>query len=114
MYQGKVVIVTGCSKGIGKATVEQLYQLDSSITVIGVARSEKDLQSLKETYPRFDYVAGSLTNNSTIQELTKLIDLKYRKVDALIANAGVLNPIVLHVNLDSYSKHRYGRVQICI
>ena len=99
-YPHKVVIVTGCSKGIGKATVEQIYKLDDTVTVIGVARSEKDLQNLKETFTSFDFVAGSLTNQATIIELTKLIDLKYRRVDALIANAGVLNPITHIPNID--------------
>ena len=100
MHPDKVVIITGCSKGIGKATVEQLYALDSSITVVGVARSEKELQALKEVYSNFEYVTGSLTNHQTILELTKLIDLKYKRVDALFANAGVLNPITHIPNID--------------
>eukprot|EP00834_Sanchytrium_tribonematis_P002291 NODE_67_length_25542_cov_1.476831.p12 type:complete len:256 gc:universal NODE_67_length_25542_cov_1.476831:16537-17304(+) len=96
----KVIIVTGCSKGIGKATVDELFKLYPDAKVIGVARSEKDLEQLKKSYENFDYIAGSLTNKTTIFELTKLIDLKYRRVDALIANAGVLNPINHIPNID--------------
>ncbi len=103
----KVVIVTGCSKGIGKATVEQLYMENSDIVVIGVARSEKELQLLQSSYSQFVYVVGSLTSHSTIVELVKLIDLNYKRVDALIANAGVLNPIQ-HIPHMDMAEFRYA------
>ncbi len=60
---GKVVCITGASKGIGKCLSENLAQKGAHI--IGVARDEVALQQLKQAVIsngyRFDYVKADLT-----------------------------------------------------
>lgn len=58
----KVFIVTGASKGLGAAIVEQLVA--QSYKVVVTARSEQQLQKLKDAHPgQVEYLAGDITSS---------------------------------------------------
>jgi NADP-dependent 3-hydroxy acid dehydrogenase YdfG len=58
---GKVIIVTGASRGIGYAIAQ--YLLDNAHKVLLVSRSEEELRNLAEKYPeQAEYTTGDLTN----------------------------------------------------
>jgi NADP-dependent 3-hydroxy acid dehydrogenase YdfG len=58
---GKVIIVTGASRGIGFAIAQHL--LANSHKVLLVSRSEDELRKMKERYPdQADYTTADLTN----------------------------------------------------
>ncbi|KAH3900099.1 sepiapterin reductase family protein SCDLUD_003066 [Saccharomycodes ludwigii] len=95
-----VIIVTGCSKGLGKAIVEKLLSLSSSrhndVLVIGLARSKEKLICLQEKFgsARFQYICGDITSVETITKLLKFLqENKIHHIQGLICNAGVLQPV---------------------
>lgn len=56
----KTIIVTGAGRGIGLAVSQ--YLLQKSHKVVLVARTESELQTLKEQYPsQVEYLAADLT-----------------------------------------------------
>ena len=56
----KTIIVTGAGRGIGLAVSK--YLLQKSHKVVLVARTESELQALKEQYPsQVEYLAADLT-----------------------------------------------------
>jgi NADP-dependent 3-hydroxy acid dehydrogenase YdfG len=58
----KVFIVTGASKGLGAAIVEQL--LAQSHKVVVTARSEEQLQKFKVAHPgQVEYLAADITSS---------------------------------------------------
>ncbi|CAI4065653.1 hypothetical protein SUVZ_09G1920 [Saccharomyces uvarum] len=104
---GKVILVTGVSRGIGKSIVDILFSLDKDTVVYGVARSEAPLKKLKETYgDRFFYVVGDITNDSVLNQLVSDAVKGHGKVDSLVANAGVLEPVqnVNDVDVNAWKK----------
>lgn len=103
----KVFIVTGVSRGIGSSIVDQLCGFDSTKVVVGIARSNDKLKDLKAQYgDKFDYVCGDVTNESDINQLVKHVESKYQRLDGVIANAGVLEPVqdVNHLNVADWKK----------
>lgn len=90
----KVFLVTGVSRGIGSAIVEKLCALDTTKVVVGIARSKDKLDDLKAQYDgKFDYVCGDVSDEATVSSAVEFIESQYKRLDGIIANAGVLEPI---------------------
>lgn len=90
----KVVIVTGASRGIGRATALQLLQHYNS-NVIAVARSNQDLNDLKShaenelgVKGRLETVTGDITEEHIVEEAVKKCLDRWGRIDGIIANAG--------------------------
>ncbi|KAJ4128797.1 hypothetical protein NW754_016722 [Fusarium falciforme] len=84
---GKVILVTGVSRGI--------------------ARSEAPLKKLKEKYgDRFFYVVGDITEDSVLKQLANAAVKGHGKIDSLVANAGVLEPVqnVNEIDVNAWKK----------
>ncbi|SCU88547.1 LAME_0E00298g1_1 [Lachancea meyersii CBS 8951] len=87
----KTVLVTGVSKGIGRAIVEQLLNSDEKVKVIGIARSLNDLKEMQiKLGPRFEYLCADVTDEQAVSDF---LTSKASVVDAIIANAGTLSPV---------------------
>ncbi|CCK73491.1 SDR family oxidoreductase NDAI_0G05080 [Naumovozyma dairenensis CBS 421] len=104
----KVVIVTGVSRGIGKSIVKQLLSLDSETIVYGISRSPiKDGDTIEEEYKeRFIKITGDITDESSIKELIKEALTAHGRIDSIIINAGILEPVanVGEVDLPAWKK----------
>ncbi|MCG3257598.1 MAG: SDR family oxidoreductase [Candidatus Heimdallarchaeota archaeon] len=91
-----VIIITGGSKGLGKAIVE--YFLKSTEKVIcTLSRKKTDfIQKMEETYgERFYYKSVDITNTEDVRDFVNQVYTKYGKIDVLINNAGVARDGVL-------------------
>ena len=78
----KTGIITGCSRGIGFATVDLLT--DNNIKVIGTSTSG----SCSISKPNFECYSLNLAESKSIEKFINIIG--NRKIDFLINNAGVL------------------------
>jgi NADP-dependent 3-hydroxy acid dehydrogenase YdfG len=80
--QGKKAIVTGVSKGIGKALVHQL--LEKGVTVAGWSRSEPDIQ-----HKNFKFFATNIADEASVANaFDESVFYLGGIVDILINNAG--------------------------
>ena len=87
--EGKVAAVTGGSRGIGRGIVEAF--LDEGASVVLNGRSEdKGAQALKEIDEgeRAHFIAGDVTQESTMQEVVDGTVERYGRIDILVNNAG--------------------------
>ena len=65
--KGKVAVVTGATKGIGRSTAIALHQIGASIIAIG--RNKKELQSLKKKLKiRIQSIECDVNNYEKISE----------------------------------------------
>ena len=75
----KVVVITGVSKGLGKALAEEFKS--NGFTVVGISRSEVDFVDF--------HISTDLTNKEDIRKVQEEVIKKFNKIDVLINNAGV-------------------------
>jgi tropinone reductase I len=104
----KTVLITGGTKGIGKATVIEMLKLGAS--VLFTARHSAEVvaleKELKSTYPAVSGLTLDVTNETDRQQLSDWIGECWGRLDVLVNNAGtnVRKPS------DEYSKEEYNRV----
>ncbi|QRX81439.1 SDR family oxidoreductase [Glaciimonas sp. PAMC28666] len=90
--QGKVVVITGASSGLGEATARHLAALGASV-VLGARRLDKLTQIAAEIRTAGGKVEMAATDVTRALEVQALIDLavrSYGRVDVLVNNAGLM------------------------
>lgn len=106
MSETPVVIVTGASRGMGAAIARWLAKNGTNLVLI--ARSDTALETVREEVERLGGKAITLAVDIAAPELAPYILRKtfetYDRVDALINNAGILEPIapIAQMSVDAW------------
>ena len=84
---GKVAIITGGSRGIGKATAKMFVQEGAYVTITAKdpSRLEKAAIDIGNAYA----IPGDIRNENDVKNVVKKTVDKFGKIDILINNAGV-------------------------
>ena len=89
----KVVLVTGGSRGIGKAIAIDFANKGYDV-VINYKRADEEAKKLKEELETLYsikalIVKADVSNEDEVQSMIKLIIKEFRKIDVLVNNAGI-------------------------
>ena len=99
----KVVLVTGASSGIGRATAELFIR--KGATVVLAARSLEEVKELAVKMPDTLAVAVDMTKPQEIQQMVQETQAFYGRIDVLINNAGQeLNTSMETINVDNFAR----------
>lgn len=89
--EGKIVIITGASKGIGKSIAEVFA--NEGARVILVSRNSELLTKLTEEIRKSgneaDFIVADVTREEDMQRMAKEVMKKYKRIDVLLYNAGI-------------------------
>ena len=93
---GRIALVTGASKGIGRAVAKR-YALEGA-TVIAIARNKKELISLDDEITQATgqsavLVDEDLTKYATIDQVGEALFKRYGKLDIVVGAAGILGQL---------------------
>lgn len=84
--QNKVVILSGASRGIGRATALLLAQHGANVIV--TARSADELKALETEHPGIVAVAGDVASEVDMQRVVQTALDRFGHIDVVINNAG--------------------------
>lgn len=95
LFEGKVALVTGASRGIGAATAKALAALGAHVII--TARTAKDLEAVEDSI----FNAGGnatiapldLTDGDSIARLATAVTERWGKLDILVLNAAMLGTL---------------------
>jgi short-subunit dehydrogenase len=105
----KTIVVTGGSKGLGKAIAMRFAEARFNVAVC--ARSEEGLkqfeQEIKTQYPDIEVFTQQVDvkNNTEIKQFAEAILSKFGQIDVLINNAGTYTPGDIHSEEEGVLEH---------
>lgn len=90
---GKVAIVTGGSRGIGRATAARLLR-EGAAVVVSSLRPESLASAVRELAPlgRVDGIAGDVAVEADVVRLVAQTVERFGRLDVMVANAGIADP----------------------
>jgi NAD(P)-dependent dehydrogenase (short-subunit alcohol dehydrogenase family) len=97
VYNGKVVLVTGASRGIGQEIALQYARAGAALAI--VARSEDALGETKtailEAVPSAEVlvVVADVRDPESAERAVQALLARFGRLDILVANAGAITPI---------------------
>lgn len=91
VLDGEVALVTGASRGIGKATAQALGH--AGATVIGTATSDKGAAAISE-YLKADGIKGAgqvlnVADSDSVTDVLKSVEKEFGTISILVNNAGI-------------------------
>ena len=108
-FEGKIALVTGASRGIGRAIAETLAERGAK--VIGTATSESGAQAIS------DYLGANgkglvlnVTDPASIESVLENIRAEFGEVDILVNNAGITVFRLSKAVMRAMMKKRHGRI----
>ena len=83
----KIILVTGASRGIGRAIAEELSK--ENIVIANYNKSEESAKNLQEQNENIDIFKADVSNRAEVKKMIDYIIDKYGKIDVLVNNAGI-------------------------
>ena len=109
MLEGKVVMVTGASQGLGRALA--LAYAEEGAKVVVNARSEGSVGPVAEEVEKLETevlaVAADVSESEDVRRLVDAAVERFGKIDVLVNNAGLLGP---RVAIADYPEDEWRRV----
>ncbi len=92
-FKGKVVFVTGGTKGLGKAVAKAFLEEGARVAVNG--RSAEAVERFKEEFRDGEAraFASDITDYASLEAVAKDVVAEWGRVDILVNNAGITGPI---------------------
>ena len=106
-FEGKVVVITGGSDGIGLASAERFAEEGAQVYI--TARRQKILdQAVSQIGHSAIGVQGDVTNPADLTKLYERVERDHGKVDVVFANAGMHQPIPLEAIEEAHFDATFG------
>lgn len=87
--KGKVAVVTGASRGLGRAMALGLAQAGANVVITDVLDTKKAVKGIEALGRKSLGLNVDVTNKNQIDEMVKKTVAKFKKIDIFINNAGV-------------------------
>lgn len=101
LLEGKVAIVTGCSRGIGRAIMETFVANGAIVYAVDLVEGCMDDAASEKVIPCY----FDITDTKAIIELVKKVKKEQGKIDILVNNAGImLDALIPMVTDDQINK----------
>lgn len=86
---GKVALVTGSARGIGREIALKLAEVGATVVVSDVADAEPVAEEIREMGRQSLAVAADVTSSTAVAALVDMVISTYDRIDILVNNAGI-------------------------
>ncbi len=99
------LLITGAAGSIGSEIIKNFYK--KNYNIIAVDRIQN--RELKKNFPKINFFLCDLTNEKSIKTLLVKIEKKFKSIDILINNAGLIfNSLIISRTKNGLKKHSYN------
>ena len=106
--EGRVALVTGASRGIGRAVAQRLARMGATVLVNyngSLDRAMEVVQEIQEAGGRGEAICCDVSDYGACGRMAEEIIKKYAHVDILVNNAGVTRDnLILRMSEEEYDK----------
>lgn len=110
MLKGKVVVITGGTRGIGFATAKKFLEHEAKVVLLGSKQEtvEKAIKELKQINSSYEVIGfyPNLSSKEEMNEVFKKVKEIYGRIDILINNAGISSK----TKIEDYSEEEYDKI----
>ena len=90
MERGKIILITGVTRGLGRALAAEFIRLGH--TVLGCGRAEADIKALRQAYGApHDFYPVNVASDSAVKSWASLLLTSHGAPDLILNNAGIIN-----------------------
>ncbi len=86
---GKVAIVTGCSRGLGQAMAIGLAEAGADIALVGISDMKETCQQIEKLGRKYITIKADLSSTDCIERIVTTTVEKLGAIDILVNNAGI-------------------------
>lgn len=90
--QGKVALVTGGGRGIGKGIAQKLAEAGAAVAIgdIDVEQAKPSAEELSREYGKVTFFEIDVTKSESIEPAMKAVLEQFNQIDILVNNAGIM------------------------
>lgn len=89
-FTGKIALVTGSGRGIGKAIAQKLSEIGATIVINDVSDSaELTAQEIRASGKASLFIKGSVSSSQEVNSMMEKIISTFGRIDILVNNAGI-------------------------
>ncbi len=113
-FQGKIVLVTGAARGVGKVIAKAFAQKGASVIINDIDLQEANGVAQEMTREGFEAMAAKadVSRGSEVEAMINEVIAKYGKIDILVNNAAVFAESVLIMELEEEEWDRVMNVNL--
>lgn len=102
---GKVAIVTGVSRGLGRAMAIALAKAGANIAGVGLSDMSSTEEEIRECGREFLGIHADLTSTDKVDEIVEKTVEKFKRVDILVNNSGtIVREDAIHYTEEDWDK----------
>jgi 3-oxoacyl-[acyl-carrier protein] reductase len=98
LLEGKTALITGASRGIGKAIASKFAMEGASIAITNIVEDEEFLNTITEIKAHNGVIRGYISNASGFEDSQRVVNeiiSDFGKIDILVNNAGITKDALL-------------------
>jgi 3-oxoacyl-[acyl-carrier protein] reductase len=98
LLEGKTALITGASRGIGKAIAQKFSHEGASIAITNIIEDEDFLNTIDEIKAHGVSIKGYVSNASSFEDSQRVVNeiiKDFGKIDILVNNAGITKDTLL-------------------
>ena len=98
LLQGKTALITGASRGIGKAIAQRFAAQGASIAITNIVEDEEFTNTVDEIKAHGVHIKGYVSNAASYEDSQRVVNeiiKDFGKIDILVNNAGITKDTLL-------------------